>query len=202
MRNMPPGREATLVVGTDHGMIDVGPMVNVTRLMNMFDIKGKAVADGATAFLYLDKTERADRVIAALAPYKYAFDVYKTGYYPAYAHLGTSKRLGDLLLVAHPPYWIVDDTVFPAWAEALGVNHIWPPVFTPFAGGLKATHGYDPRIPQMHGIFYAWGSGIAKGKQVPQLDMIDIHPTVMSLLGLQPGRPVDGKIISTMLANP
>ena len=201
IRTMPAGREGTLVIGTDHGMIDVGPMVNMSRLMNMYDIKGKVAADGATAFLYLDKDESADRVANALAKYKYAFDVYRTGHYPAFAHLGTGPRVGDLLILAHPPYWVEDDRVFPDWALWLGVDHIWPPIFTPPVGGLKATHGYDPNIVQMHGIFYAWGSGIAKGKEIDRLDMVDIHPTVMDLLGLQPGRPVDGKVVTGMLAN-
>jgi alkaline phosphatase D len=200
IRKLPPGREATLVIGTDHGMIDVGPMVNMTRLMNMYDIKGHVAADGATAFLYLDKGESADRVAKALGAYKYAFDVYKTGHYPSFAHLGTGPRLGDLMVLAHPPYWVVDDTVFPSWALALGVNHIWPPIFTPFTGGLKATHGFDPRIVQMHGIFYAWGAGIAKGHEVKRLDMVDIEPTVMSLIGLKPGQPMDGKVVTDALS--
>jgi hypothetical protein len=50
----------------------------------------------------------------------------------------------------------------------------------------------------MHGIFYAWGSGIAEG-EVPRLDMMDIHPTVMALLGLKAGHPVDGHIVQSML---
>lgn len=200
IRKLPPGREATLVIGTDHGMIDVGPMVNMTRLMNMYDIKGKVAADGATAFLYLDKGESADRVAKALGKFKYAFDVYRTGHYPSYAHLGTGPRVGDLLVVAHPPYWVVDDSVFPSWARLVGVNHFWPPIFTPFTGGLKATHGYDPRITQMHGIFYAWGSGIVKGHEVKRLNMIDIHPTIMSLIGLKPGQPMDGKVITDALS--
>jgi alkaline phosphatase D len=200
IRSLPPGREATLIVGTDHGMIDVGPMVNMTRLMNMYDIKGHVAADGATAFLYLDKGESADRVMTALAKYKYAFDVYKKGHFPSFAHLGTGPRVGDLLVLAHPPYWVVDDTVFPSWAFALGVNHFWPPIFTPFTGGLKATHGYDPHIVQMHGIFYAWGSGIAQGREVKRVNMVDIHPTVMSLLGLNPGHPVDGHVAADVLS--
>jgi predicted AlkP superfamily pyrophosphatase or phosphodiesterase len=201
IRTMPAGREAALIVGTDHGMIDVGPLVNMTRLMNEYDIKGRVAADGATAFLYLDKGESADRLANALSPYKYAFDVYRTGHYPAYAHLGSGPRLGDLMVVAHPPYWIVDGSVMPRWAELVGVNHIWPPIFTPFVGGLKATHGYDPRIVEMHGVFYAWGSGIAKGREVKRLDMVDIQPTVMSLLELKPGIPTDGKIVTSALAH-
>ena len=68
--------------------------------------------------------------------------------------------------------------------------------FTPFVGGVKAMHGYDPNIAQMHGIFYAWGAGVAPGREIKRLDMIDLHPTVMALLGLKPGRPVDGKTIA------
>ena len=53
----------------------------------------------------------------------------------------------------------------------------------------------------MHGIFYAWGAGVAKGKEIPRRDMIDIHPTVMALLGLQTGKPVDGHVVTSALAN-
>jgi alkaline phosphatase D len=192
IKSMPAGREGTLVIGTDHGMMDVGPIINVGRLITRYDIHARSASDGATTFFYLDKGESADRVAKALGGYSYAFDIYRKGHYPSFAHLGNGARAGDLLLVAKPPYWVVGPEQMPSWANWLGVTHIWPVTFTPFAGGLKATHGYDPRIVQMHGIFYAWGSGVARGKQLKRVDMIDIHPTVMSLLGLQPGRPVDG----------
>ena len=51
----------------------------------------------------------------------------------------------------------------------------------------------------MHGVFYAWGAGIAAGKEIPQVEMIDVHPTAMALLGLQPGNPVDGKVAADVL---
>jgi alkaline phosphatase D len=194
IKSMPAGREGTLVIGTDHGMMDVGPIVNIGRLMAKHDIKAKEASDGASTFFYLDKGESADRVAKALSAYSYAFDVYRKGHYPSYAHLGDGPRAGDLLLVAKPPYWVVGPEQMPPWAAWLGINHIWPVTFTPFTGGLKATHGYDPNIVQMHGIFYAWGSGVTP-HEIKRLDMIDIHPTVMSLLGLEPGKPVDGKAL-------
>jgi predicted AlkP superfamily pyrophosphatase or phosphodiesterase len=200
IKGLPADREGTLVIGTDHGMMDVGPLINVGRLMNEYDIKAQQATDGATAFLYLDKGESADRVAAALAPYKDVFTVYRKGHFPAYAHMGDGPRVPDLMLLTHPPYWIVGPEVFPAWANWIGVNHIWPAVFTPFVGGLKATHGYDPRIVEMHGILYAWGAGVAKGKEIPRLDMVDVHPTVMKLLGLQPGIPVDGHSVDALFA--
>ena len=198
--SLPANREATLVVGTDHGMMNVGPMINVGRLMQMYAIHAKQATDGATAFLYLDKGESVQRVESSLAGYKYAFDVYAKGQFPSYAHLGTGPRVPDIMLVTKPPYWIVGPEVIPAWASYLGVNLFWPPIFTPVVGGLKATHGYPPDVIAMHGVFLAWGAGVAKTTEIPRLDMVDVHPTVMALLGLKPGQPMDGHVIQGVMA--
>ena len=200
IRALPPGREGTLVIGTDHGMMDVGPIVNVGRLMNEFAIRGRQATDGATSFLYLDDPKDADRIANDLAAFKSEFVVYKKGHFPAYAHLGNGPRVPDLLLLAHPPYYMVGPEVLPQWADMLGINWFWPSAFTPFTGGLKATHGYDPHVTAMHGIFYAWGAGVAHGVNIPRLDQIDVHPTVMKLLGLQPGKPVDGHAVDAVFA--
>jgi alkaline phosphatase D len=198
--SLPANREATLVIGTDHGMMNVGPMINVGRLMAMYAIHAKQATDGATAYLYLDKGESAARIKAALGKYRYAFDVYEKGHFPTYAHLGLGPRVPDIMLVTKPPYWIVGPEVIPAWASFLGVNLFWPPIFTPAVGGLKATHGYPPDVVAMHGVFFAWGAGVAKATEIPRLDMIDVHPTVMALLGLKPGRAVDGHVVPGLIA--
>jgi alkaline phosphatase D len=198
--SLPANREATLVIGTDHGMMNVGPMINVGRLMQMYAIHATQATDGASAFLYLDKGESAQRVASALAGYRYAFDVYAKGHFPAYAHLGTGARVPDIMLVTKPPYWIVGPEVIPAWASLLGVNFFWPPIFTPVVGGLKATHGYPPEVTAMHGVFFAWGAGVAKATEIRRLDMIDVHPTVMALLGLKPGQPMDGHVAQGAMA--
>jgi len=39
-----------------------------------------------------------------------------------------------------------------------------------------------------------------KPGEVKRLDQVDIHPTVLRLLGLQPGRPVDGHAVSAVAA--
>ena len=199
IKALPQDREGTLIVGTDHGMMDVGPLINIGRIMNMYDIKARQASDGATVNLYLDKGESVDRVEKALSEYAYAFTIYRTGHYPAYSHLGSGPRLGDLMLLAKPPYWVAGPERFPDYAYWLGVTAFWPAIFTPPFGGIVATHGYDPNITQMHGIFYAWGAGIAAGKEIPRLDMIDIHPTVMSLLGLKPGNPIDGHVVDAAM---
>jgi predicted AlkP superfamily pyrophosphatase or phosphodiesterase len=202
IKALPADREGTLIVGTDHGMMKVEQVINLPRIMNRHWILGHDGGDGGSAYLYLDKGESIERVEKALSGYGHAFTVHRTGKYPAYAQrLGTSGRLGDLMLVVKPPYYLAGTDSYPWYATLMGIQWAWSDIFTPDFGGLKASHGYDPAIPEMHGIFYAWGAGIAPGKEIPQLDTIDVHPTVMSLLGLQPGTPVDGKVVTEMLTS-
>jgi predicted AlkP superfamily pyrophosphatase or phosphodiesterase len=201
IKALPPNREGTLVVGTDHGMIDVGPIINLGRMFAENNIHADQATDGASSFIYLDKGESAERVATAFERYPDLLKVYRKGHYPAYAHLGDGPRAGDLLLVTHPPYWMAGMELYPSWAPWIGVNWFWPLAYTPpsFVVDLKATHGYDPNIVQMHGIFFAWGAGVKPG-EIKRLDQIDVHPTVLKLLGLQPGRPVDGHAIAAVSA--
>jgi alkaline phosphatase D len=200
LKAMPPGREGTLVIGTDHGMMDVGPLINLGRIFAENDIHADQATDGASSYIYVDKKkDTVDRVAQALGNYPELFKVYRTGHYPAYAHLGSGPRVGDLMLVTHPPYWMVGFELFPDWAKYLGINWFWPLAFVPPTVQLKATHGYPPELVPMHGIFFAWGAGVTPG-EVKRLDQIDVHPTVMRLLGLQPGMPVDGHAIAAVSA--
>lgn len=200
LKALPPGREGTLVVGTDHGMVDVGPIINLGRIFAENDIHADQATSGASAFIYVDKKhDSVDRVEKALKNYPELFSVYRAGSYPSYAHLGASARAGDLMLVTHPPYWMAGPELYPAWARYLGINWFWPHAFVPPTAQLKATHGYPPDLVAMHGVFFAWGAGVEPG-EVKQLDQIDVHPTVMRLLGLQPGNPVDGHAIAAVSA--
>lgn len=203
IKALPSDREGTLIIGTDHGMIDVAPLVNLGRIMNRHWILGRDSGDGGSAYLYLDKSESVERVEKALAMYSNAFTVHRRGQFPAYARLGDGARTGDLMLVLKPPYYVAGSDSLPWYAHLLGMTWVWSEIFVPEGlGGLKASHGYDPNIPEMHGVFFAWGAGVAKGREIPQLDIIDVHPTAMKLLGLEPGRPVDGKVVNELIAAP
>ena len=201
LKALPPSREGTLVIGTDHGMMDVGPLINLGRIWAENDIHADQATDGASAYVYVDKQhDSVDRVEAALKKYPDLFTVYRKGHYPAYAHLGTGPRVGDLMLVTHPPYWMAGFELYPWWTKYIGLDWFWPLTFTPFTVHIAANHGYPPdQVVQMHGVFFAWGAGVHPG-EIKRLDQIDVHPTVMRLLGLQPGRPVDGHAVAAVSA--
>jgi predicted AlkP superfamily pyrophosphatase or phosphodiesterase len=186
----------TLLVTTDHGMTDVRSIVNVQRILGRAGIAGRSISSGTTSFVYLDDPAKADDAAHALAGYS-EFDVLRKGALPDYAQLGDGPRVGDLVLSAHPPYFIEDLRRWPAWLQWLGD---WGPDFVWSRFSLVETHGYPPDTPGMRGIFYAWGSGIARGRTIEKVRAVDVHPTVAALLGIEPGRPVDGRVERALLA--
>ncbi len=64
-----------------------------------------------------------------------------------------------------------------------------------FGGGpprvTAGDHGSDPSQPDMHGIFYAAGPGIASGRTLGAVEQVDVYALICRLLGLEPA-PNDG----------
>jgi arylsulfatase A-like enzyme len=194
----PDREQIAVVVTTDHGMREVSTLVNIRRILLSHEIAATPVSTGTTSFLYFEKDDPAavERAAAALAAYP-EFEVLRRGAFPDYVRLGTSSRVPPLIVSAKPPYFIEDTDRWPSWLQWLGD---WGPEFVYARFGLKATHGYPPDTEGMHGILYAWGSGVARGRDLGPVRAIDVHPTVARLVGMQPGRPVDGAPIEALLA--
>jgi hypothetical protein len=57
-------------------------------------------------------------------------------------------------------------------------------LITPIPGG-KGSHGFSPEFPEMHSSFFAVGKGIARHRDLGQIDMRQIAPTVAGILHAQ-----------------
>jgi predicted AlkP superfamily pyrophosphatase or phosphodiesterase len=68
-----------------------------------------------------------------------------------------------------------------------GGKAIAGPLITPSTG--KGTHGYFPGWDAMRSTFLIAGPGVPKGKNLGEIDMRDIAPTVAKILAA----PRDGK---------
>jgi predicted AlkP superfamily pyrophosphatase or phosphodiesterase len=97
-----------------------------------------------------------------------------------------SNQMGALFLTAKDGYAFV--------AEANG-----EPVADVSPTSL-GSHGYVASDPDIQAIFIASGRGIRPGVTLESVSNLDIAPTAARLLGLDLG-PVDGKILSSILAN-
>lgn len=191
----PDGSDIALFVTTDHGMLPVTHAVNVTRILRRHDIEAHAISDGTSSFLYFEDPADVDAAAEGLSGHD-AFEVYRPEELPAWSRLGTGPRVGDLVLSAHPPYFTADVELWPWWARWLAVIG---PDLVPAMGSLAATHGYPPGTPGVAGVLYGFGAGIAAGRRVERVRAIDLHPTVTTLLGIGPGRPVDGRPATALL---
>ncbi len=66
------------------------------------------------------------------------------------------------------------------------------PVFS--VPNFYGAHGYDPTLPNMSAIFFAAGPDIEQGT-VDQVRNIDIAPTILKLLNVEPASTVQGRSI-------
>lgn len=188
--------QATVIVTTDHGMVEVSTIVNIKRILYNHGIDATAVSSGTSSFIYLADPGQVSQAAESLSEYP-QFDVVRRDAQPADWNIGTGPRVGDLIVSAHLPYFIEDLDSWPSWLRWLGD---WGPEFMWSRMSLKATHGYPPSEAPVDGILYAWGSGIAPGQEIKGLTAVDVHPTVCRLLDIAPGSPVDGEPANAMLS--
>jgi predicted AlkP superfamily phosphohydrolase/phosphomutase len=60
-------------------------------------------------------------------------------------------------------------------------------------------HGYDSTLPEMRAMFVGAGPGIAEGKAIGPVHLVDVAPSVARLLGFAPPEGVDGRVLKEML---
>jgi hypothetical protein len=58
----------------------------------------------------------------------------------------------------------------------------------------RGSHGHDPHLPDLHGLFIAWGSGIKPGVRLGEIRNTAVAPTIAALLRIRmpdtEGRPL------------
>jgi arylsulfatase A-like enzyme len=210
----PDADEIDLIVTTDHGMLPVTRVVNIARILHRHDIPARPVSTGTTSFLYFDREKEAasgstaasrdadealeeavESAVEKLASYD-EFDVVRPESPPPGWHIGSGPRVSELVVSAHPPFFIEGIDRFPwylRWLEYVGPDTI------DSSRALKASHGYPTGTPGVEGILYARGAAFAKGREVARVRAIDIHSTVMHILEIEPGQPVDGVVAQELL---
>jgi arylsulfatase A-like enzyme len=175
----------TLLVTTDHGLRTIDQNVNARRILRRLGIDGISIGSGAVTMVYLDDPASAQEAARKLSVYD-PFETHTRDAQPDWSQLGQGPRVGDLILVAKPAYVIHDENAWPwyiRWKAWLGPDLIE-------MGG--ASHGYPPNTPGIAGVFYGWGAGVPYNRRLGSFDIIDVHPTVARLLGIEAGTPVDG----------
>jgi predicted AlkP superfamily pyrophosphatase or phosphodiesterase len=159
-----------LVVISDHGMAETPPGQTVF-LGDYVDLEG-IVISGGTPTVFLDPPPaRVDEIFEALQGAHPRLQVMRREQTPVSWHFRDHPRIPALIAVTDE-----------GWNLRASRLEGRP---------ARGMHGYDPRLPSMHGILITHGPRVATGVSIAQVGMVDLYNFMCRLLGLEPA-PNDG----------
>ncbi len=173
------GRESrtTLFLASDHGMSRVMRSVDIAPLVPKRGYYPFVAVSGPLCNIYCKNKAQEESVMAALRSAAPKVQIWRRAELPERLRY-SCPRAGDVVLLAPP------GAAFKPRGQHESETQV------------KGMHGYDPEAcSDMGGIFYAWGSGVAPGKQLPALSTLDIAPTACALLNIPPPPHAAGKSI-------
>ena len=175
---LPHGGAVSVVVVSDHGMAATDPDA-VIDLGAVADLRGvRAVVGRPGANLFVPGGEARARAVrddindgtgggSSLEGAR----AYLRSEVPAALRYRADPRIGDVVVV--PDLGVTFDVGSP------------PP---------PGMHGWDPRHPDMHGIFLALGPDIRPGQRIGAFESVHVYPFLARLLRLAPNPDVDGDL--------
>lgn len=174
----------TLLVVSDHGMTAVDTSVDVEAPLARAGVRARVVRGGSVAHVFLADpadTGRAERALATLE----GTAVYRADALPEAWRFRAPGRTGDLVVVTTPPRTFHRPDAGDRALLALGR----------LLGWRSGMHGYDPALPDMGAIFLALGRGVPEGRRLGAVSSLDVAPTVAALLGIDPPRDAEGRVV-------
>jgi predicted AlkP superfamily pyrophosphatase or phosphodiesterase len=153
--------KTTFVVVSDHGMASTPPekSIDVSQLLKEFP-KAKWEWQGATSGIRLNGDE--EQKVLALLGTQPNFTCYPKANLPKRFKFGTHPRIPDLVCLS--------DLGFTLSA-------------IPGRKGPKGQHGFDPELPEMHGLFLASGYKL-KHLELDLIENLEVYPFLCELLGI------------------
>jgi predicted AlkP superfamily pyrophosphatase or phosphodiesterase len=165
----------TLIIVSDHGMVDVSKSVDVEAHLATAGIDAKVNGTSVAHVFLRDATERdrARRILEALKD-DYPIRVFVRNEIPEDWRLRHPTRAGDLIVSVEAPYQIVPKR------QASGL------------GQLRGSHGFDPADPDMKAVFLALGRGAPATNELVDVHQVDLAATIAGLLGIDPPMQSEG----------
>ena len=181
LAKLPLANQVNVIVTADHGMT----RISGDKWIYFEDYIQPAWLDtslGSTPVWMFDVKEGfEDSVYLNLSRAEH-LNVWKKDSIPDTLHYGKNSRVMDI--VATPDlHWSI------GWGDKKYPYDM-----------IGGAHGYDPRLKDMHAIFYASGPAFKHGYVHPTVENVNIYPLIAKILNLKPAR-TDGKLenVSRML---
>jgi predicted AlkP superfamily pyrophosphatase or phosphodiesterase len=171
---------------SDHGMTRISEPIRLEAKLETAGIRAETLRTSAVSHVFLEDPGEQARALSALASLEGA-RAYTRETLPDALRLGPASRVGDLVVIAEPPYAFRAGAL-DAIARGLGKN--------------LGAHGYDPRHPDMAGVFFAMGRGAEPGGRLGVVSALDVAPSIAALLDIEPPRHAEGRPIPALSSVP
>jgi predicted AlkP superfamily pyrophosphatase or phosphodiesterase len=166
-------KNVVLLLTSDHGMSGVKGEIDIVPSIKKKGFLPYIAISGPAAMVYTANAGQHSSILKKLRGMKKDLTIFSSEELPAELSLGNSSRVGDIIAVAPPGF-----------------------IFAPFKRGAhsipKGYHGWPPPNPDMYGIFFAEGPGVPI-KTVDEASIVDIAPTALKILGIDPPANIEGK---------
>jgi predicted AlkP superfamily pyrophosphatase or phosphodiesterase len=174
------------VIVSDHGMAALS-RERLILLDDYIDPAALDVIDGPPVLAIAPKDGDVGKLYQALKGKHPALDVYKNADIPAAYRLAGHPRVAPLIGIVKEGWTVASRRELDRWSQP--GRH--------FPGG---THGYDPRLVSMHGLFIATGPRLQAGRVVDPFENIHVYELMCALLGIESARnDGDPRVTRSML---
>jgi len=164
---LPIANQIYLLVVSDHGQmayVDEPPFVVDEHI----DLEGfEVISGGSMVYLWGAEPAQAGALAEAINAAWTTGQAYTRATAPAAWGITNNPRFPDVVLQADAGYAVIPTS------DATGTLS-------------PGDHGWAPDVPQMRGIFWARGPGIAAGRKIPGLHNTDVFPLLLEWLDLEP----------------
>ncbi|QES89905.1 alkaline phosphatase family protein [Rhizosphaericola mali] len=172
------GLPVNFIVVSDHGMTQLKENNPLHLPFQVDSTSETIVSNGSLVDIFVPNPTKRDSLYKELQLKKKHFEVYYKNELPEDYHYRTSDdryhRIGDIVLVAHAPFY-----------------------FSNHKKTIAGSHGfYVKETPDMQATFLAWGPAFKSGITIPSFTNIEIFPLIADILGLKyDPNSIDGKDI-------
>ena len=181
-----------MIVVSDHGMAST-PAAQNLYLEDYIDLEGIDIAGGTPMLLLWPPADRADSVRKTLGKAHPALTVWRRERTPKRWHFRDSDRIAPLLVAAAEGWNLRPRRDKPREGQT---EPPAPPL---------GMHGFDPRLPSMHGFLIGRGPQLASRTKVGSVDNVHLYELMCRLLEIEPAandgrlKPVAGLLAPTIM---
>jgi len=162
-----------IIVVSDHGMTNVDSKKSIALKQMLLGFNYYFNGHGPVTGLVARRKKDIPNIYKLLKKNEKGYDVYYKNDLPVAYHFSQNRRIGDIVVVAKPGFWLK---------------------LSPYGRTTRGAHGYDNHVLDMHGIFMAMGPAFKAGYKTGMVHNIDIYPMLCKIFGVQPSTKIDGRL--------